>query len=84
MSSPDLDTGPTRMAETRARQGFRDRPVLIVLAVSLLLAVIAVFGIMMWQPDRLAGADAGAGAQAGSDARDAVQGTTVVQPPKSN
>jgi hypothetical protein len=32
--------------ETESRQGFRDRPVLIILVVSLVLAVIA-FGVLM-------------------------------------
>jgi len=41
----DMDPPAQRIAETRARQGFRDRPVLMVLAVSLLLAVLALFGL---------------------------------------
>ena len=84
MSSPDLDPPATRLPETRARQGFRDRPVLIVLAVSLLLAVLAVFGIMLSQPGELNNANADAGAQAGRDRADAVQGTTDVQPAKGD
>ena len=59
----NLDAPGPRVGETRARQGFRDRPVLIVLAVSLLLAVIAVFGIMLWQPDQLQDLNANAGQQ---------------------
>jgi hypothetical protein len=76
--TPDLDTPAPRLAETRARQGFRDRPVLIVLAVSLLLAVIAVFGIMLWQPGQLASLNA----DAGHDRRDAEAFDTPVQAPK--
>ncbi len=76
----DLDTPGPRVAETRARQGFRDRPVLIVLAVSLLLAVIAVFGIMLWQPDQLQDLNA----NAGQERRDAEAFDTPVQAPKGD
>ena len=76
----NLDTPGPRVGETRARQGFRDRPVLIVLAVSLLLAVLAVFGIMMWQPDRLQDLNA----NAGRERSDAESYSTPVQAPKGD
>ena len=78
--TPDLDTAGPRVAETRARQGFRDRPVLIVLAVSLALAVLAVFGIMLWQPEQLRSLNA----DAGRDRRDAEAFDTPVQAPKGD
>ena len=78
MTTPDLDPPPQRMAETRARQGFRDRPVLVVLAVSLLLAVIALFGLYFANQGQLLSTNA----DAGLDRRDATAYDAQVQPAK--
>ena len=79
--SPDLNPPATRVSETRARAGFRDRPVLVVLAVSLLLAVLALFGLWAVQSDDMAGAS---GDTAASDRRDAEAFDQTVQPAKSD
>ena len=78
MTTPDLDPPPQRMAETRARQGFRDRPVLVVLAVSLLLGVIALFGLYFAKAGQLESTNA----DAGLDRRDAETYDAQVQPPR--
>ena len=80
MTTPDLDPPPQRMAETRARQGFRDRPVLVVLAVSLLLAVIALFGLYFANQGALLDTNA----DAGLDRRDAEAYDAQIQPPKGD
>ena len=80
MSAPDMDPPPQRMAETRARQGFRDRPVLVVLAVSLLLAVIALFGLYFANQGQLLTTNA----DAGLDRRDAETYDTQLTPPKGD
>ena len=80
MSAPDLDPPPQRMAETRARQGFRDRPVLVVLAVSLLLAVVALFGLYFARAGQLESTNA----DAGRDRRDAESYDAQIQPPKGD
>jgi hypothetical protein len=79
--SPDLDPPATRLSETRARGGFRDRPVLVVLAVSLLLAVLALFGLWAVQSDDMAGAKGDAGRM---DRRDAENFDQTIQPPKGD
>ena len=78
--TPDLDPPAPRVAETRARQGFRDRPVLIVLAVSLLLAVIALFGLYFARAGQLESTNA----DAGLDRRDAESFDAPLQPPKGD
>ncbi len=78
--SPDLDPPATRLSETRARGGFRDRPVLLVLAVSLLLATLALFGLWAVQSDEMASAKADAGA----DRRDAEAFDQTPQPAKGD
>ena len=78
--SPNIDPPGPRMAETRARQGFRDRPVLIVLAASLLLAVIALFGLYFARAGQLETTNA----DAGLDRRDAEAFDTTPQPPKGD
>jgi hypothetical protein len=78
--TPDLDPPAPRVAETRARQGFRDRPVLVVLAVSLLLAVIALFGLYFARAGQLESTNA----DAGRDRRDAESFNTTPQPAKSD
>ncbi len=80
MTTPDLDPPPQRMAETRARQGFRDRPVLVVLAVSLLLAVIALFGLFFVHNGALRSTNA----DAGLDRRDGEAYDLQPQPPKGD
>ena len=80
MTAPDLDPPPQRMAETRARQGFRDRPVLVVLAVSLLLAVIALFGLYFARLGQLESTNA----DVGLDRRDAETYDAQIQPPKGD
>lgn len=80
MSAPsDQPPGP-RVSETRARGGFRDRPVLIVLAVSLLLAALALFGLFFSRSEQLETTNA----DAGLDRRDAQESTTQLQPPKGD
>ncbi len=78
--SPNTDPPAPRVQETRARQGFRDRPVLIVLAVSLLLAVIALFGLYFARAGQLETTNA----DAGLDRRDAEAFDTTPQPPKGD
>ncbi len=79
MTNSAPDTGP-RVPETRARQGFRDKPVLWVLGISLLAAAVLVFGAMLWRPDRLQSMEA----DAGHDRRDAELYDSAVQPPKGD
>ena len=69
----DMDPPAQRIAETRARQGFRDRPVLVVLAVSLLLAVLALFGLWAAQSGDMEGARTNAEAQRDARAFDQPQ-----------
>jgi len=78
--SPDLDPPATRLSETRARGGFRDKPVLLVLAVSLMLAALALFGLWAVQSDDMATTKADAGA----DRRDAESFDQTIQPPKGD
>ena len=78
--TPDLDPPAPRVAETRARGGFRDRPVLIVLAVSLLLAVIALFGLYFARAPQLESTNA----DAGLDRRDAESYDAQLSPPKAD
>jgi hypothetical protein len=75
----DQPPGP-RVPETRARAGFKDKPVLWVLLASLALAVLFVMGAMLWRPDKLESADA----DAGRDRRDAELFDTQRQPPKGD
>ena len=80
MSAPsDQPPGP-RVSETRARGGFRDTPVLWVLVGSLALAVVLVFGAMLWNP----GKQRSMNADAGLDQREAVGADTQLQPPKGD
>ena len=78
-STPPVPPGP-RVPETRARQGFRDRPVLVVLGVSLLLAVIALIGLFLAQNDQMRTMNA----DAGLDRRDAEAFSQTPQPPKGD
>jgi hypothetical protein len=75
----DQPPGP-RVSETRARGGFRDKPVLWVLAGSLLLAVILVMGAMLWAPGKQESLDA----DVGRDRREAELFETTPQPPKGD
>lgn len=75
----DQPPGP-RVSETRARAGFKDKPVLYVLVISLALAALLVMGAMLWAPDRQRSLNA----DAGLDRRDAETFDTQVQPPKSD
>lgn len=75
----DQPPGP-RVSETRARGGFADKPVLVVLVVSLALAVVLVMGAMMWAPGKTRSMNA----DAGLDGREAVETTTTLQPPKGD
>ena len=75
----DQPPGP-RVSETRARGGFKDKPVLWVLAASLALAVVFVMGAMLWQPNRLESMDA----DTGRDRRDAELFQTTPQAPKGD
>ena len=75
----DQPPGP-RVSETRARGGFKDKPVLWVLAASLALAVIFVMGAMLFRPDRLESLDA----DTGRDRRDAEMFEQTPQAPKSD
>ena len=80
MTEPTLETHATRVSETRARQGFRDRPVLAVLAVSLALAVLALIGLWLMRTGEFQNADA----DAGLDARDTASMNQTVQPAKGD
>ena len=77
---PDIDPPPVRMSETRARQGFRDRPVLLVLGIGLLLAVLALFGLWAARSGQLESTNA----DAGMDRRDAATYDQTIQPPKGD
>ena len=76
----DRDPPATNVSETRARQGFRDRPVVLVLAIGLLLAVLALFGLWFARAGQLSTTNA----DAGLDRRDAATYDTTVQPPKGD
>ena len=79
--SPDLDApAAPRVSETRARQGFRDRPVVFVLLIGLALAVLALFGLWFARSGQLATTEA----DVGHDSRDAVAYDSPVQPPKGD
>ena len=78
--SPDVDPPATRLSETRARQGFRDRPVLLVLVIGLILAVLALFGLWAARSGQLETTNA----DAGMDRRDAATYDQTIQPPKSD
>ena len=80
MTEPNADVPGPRVSETRARQGFRDRPVLIVLAVSLALAVLALIGL--WSMNQ--GGLRTTNADAGLDRRDAESFSQQPQPPKGD
>ena len=80
MTDRDIDPPAPRLSETRARQGFRDRPVLLVLAVGLLLAVLALFGLWAARSGQLATTNP----DAGMDRRDAATFDQPTQPPKSD
>jgi hypothetical protein len=75
----DLDPAP-RVSETRARQGFRDKPVLFVLGIGLLLAVLALFGLWAARSGQLQETNV----DAGRDARDAAAFDQPAQPPKGD
>lgn len=75
----DHPPGP-RVSETRARGGFKDKPVLWVLAVSILLAAIALFG---WYFMNQGGLET-TNADAGRDRRDAEMFDQTPQAPKSD
>ena len=77
--SPDLDPAP-RVSETRARQGFRDKPILFVLGIGLLLAVLALFGLWAARSGQLQTTNA----DAGLDRRDAEAFDQPAQPPKGD
>jgi hypothetical protein len=75
----DQPPGP-RVSETRARGGFKDKPVLWVLGLSIVLAVVFVMGAMLWRPDKLESMDA----DTGRDRRDAEMFDQTPQAPKSD
>ena len=77
--SPDLDPAP-RVSETRARQGFRDKPVLFVLGIGLLLAVLALFGLWAARSGQMQTTNA----DAGQDRRAAASFDQPAQPPKGD
>ena len=78
--SPDLDPAGPRVSETRARQGFRDKPVVFVLGIGLLLAVLALFGLWFARSSQLQTTEA----DVGHDRRDAEAYSQPVQAPKSD
>ena len=80
MTDQAPESQATRVSETRARQGFRDRPVLLVLAASLALAVLALIGLWFMRSGEFQNADA----DAGLDARDTATMTQTVQPAKGD
>ena len=78
--APHAETPGPRVSETRARQGFRDRPILIVLAVSLALAVAALLGLWTMRQGDLRTTNA----DVGQDRRDAEAFSQEPQPPKGD
>ena len=77
--APGPDHAP-RVSETRARQGFRDRPVLLVLGIGLLLAVLALFGLWAARSGQLETTNA----DVGLDRRDAATYDQPSQPAKGD
>jgi hypothetical protein len=75
----DQPAGP-RVSETRARAGFKDKPVLWVLALSILLAVLVLGGWYFINKPGLQSMNA----DAGRDRRDAETFDTTPQAPKSD
>ena len=75
----DQPPGP-RVAETRARGGFKDKPVLWVLALSILLAVLALGGWYLINKPGLESTKA----DIGRDRRDAELFNETPQAPKSD
>ena len=75
----DQPSGP-RVSETRARSGFKDKPVLWVLGLSILLAVIALFGWFFINEPGMESMDA----DTGRDRRDAEMFDQTPQAPKGD
>ena len=75
----DQPPGP-RVPETRARAGFKDKPVLWVLIISLALAAVLVTGTMLWNTDKQESLDG----DVGRDRRDAEMFDQAPQAPKSD
>jgi hypothetical protein len=75
----DQPPGP-RVSETRARAGFKDKPVLWVLGISILLAVVALIGLFLANNSRMETMDA----DTGRDRRDAEMFETTPQAPKGD
>jgi hypothetical protein len=78
--TPEGDAPAPRVSETRARQGFRDRPVVFVLVIGLALAVLALFGLFFARSGQLSTTNA----DAGMDRRDAATYSDPTQAPKSD
>jgi hypothetical protein len=75
----DQPPGP-RVSETRARGGFKDKPVLFVLGGGILLAVLALFTWFFINQGRMETLDA----DTGRDRRDAEMFEQTPQAPKSD
>lgn len=75
----DQPPGP-RVSETRARGGFKDKPVLWVLGIGLLLAVVALIGLFLANNSRMETMDA----DTGRDRRDAEMFDQTPQAPKGD
>ena len=81
MSYPPSDQPPgPRVSETRARAGFKDKPVLWVLGLGVLLAAVALFGWFFINQPGLETTNA----DAGRDRRDAEMFDQTPQAPKSD
>ena len=80
MTDPAPDPVAPRLSETRARQGFRDRPVVFVLLIGLALAILALFGLWFARSSQLQTTEA----DVGHDRRDAEAFDQPVQPPKGD
>lgn len=65
-----------KVADVRARQGWRGRPVLTILVVSLLLAGVAMVFFLGWVGDTSPGTGTGAGTEAGTN----TTGSTTDEP----
>jgi hypothetical protein len=75
----DQPPGP-RVSETRARGGFKDKPVVWVLGLSILLATLALFGWFFMNQGQMETLDA----DTGRDRRDAEMFEQTPQAPKSD
>jgi hypothetical protein len=58
MTDQDPGTASARLSATRARQGRRGKPVAWILAISTVLAIVALFSVWGWRSDDLASAEA--------------------------